>query len=165
MPSEQQWHDSSPAGLDRAAEHEDDVAADEDRDQHPLGGAVLLLEAVDGFGGHAEEAGEPTQRLIAVRPSEEVTDRRRQRQANCGDHHVGDGRDARTDGEDQIAVARRQHDQLFGACVHPVGEDDVGDVGAHHQPDEGDEQEWSVARSLVRLDDFVCRSRVHARAP
>ena len=78
IPSEQQRKYASPTCLDGAAEDEDDVAADEDGDQHPLGGAVLLLETIDGFGGHPEEPGEPAQRLVAVGPADEVAHRRRQ---------------------------------------------------------------------------------------
>ena len=145
MPSKQQRKYSPPTGLDRAAEDEDDVAADEERDQHPLRCAVLLLEAIDRFGGHPEEAREPPQRLVSIRPADEVTDRSRQGETNRCDHCVRDRRDAGADGQDQIAIARRQHDQLLGVCVDPVGEDDVGDVGAHDQGNEHHQQVGAVA--------------------
>ena len=44
---EEQWQDASPTGLHGATEDKDDVAAHEDRNQHPLGLAVLLLEPID----------------------------------------------------------------------------------------------------------------------
>ena len=65
------------------------------------------------------------------------------RETKGGDHHVGEGRDVRADGEDQVAIARRQHDQSLGVCLDG-GKPDVGDVGAHDQPDEHDEQVGAV---------------------
>ena len=103
--------------------------------------AVLLFEAIDRLRRHPEEPAEPPQRMVAVGPAEEVADRGGQCQADRGDHRVGDRGDAGADRDDQVAVARGQHDQLLGSRLHPVGEDDVGDVRAHDEADEGDEQD------------------------
>ena len=148
-----------------AARDEDDVAADEERDQHPLRHAVLLFEAVDRLLTHPEEPGEPTQGMIAIGAADEVADSCRQAvRRTVAITTYANRRDSCADGSDQVAVARRQHDQPFGARLHPVGEDDVGDVGAHDQGDEGDEQERPVGRSMARLDDLVGRGGVHATA-
>ena len=92
-------------GSPHAGERGDDVAADEERDDHHLGLVEPAVVGVERFRREAEVAGEDAQDRVAVGAAGEVAHDERRGDAQRADHDVGDDADAVDRRQRQVALA------------------------------------------------------------